>query len=171
MGSGAPPSGIDTYDESAGMKPNEPEQWIVISKWDRFQHYGNRTPPWIKIYTELLDDPNFSRLTHTERSTLLGLWLQYARSRRAIPLDTRWITRAINANVTRKTLESLNHAGFITFSASKPLASRASREEVEVDVDLKLLDERVLKTSRGRSEEHDDDAKSFDFDKILRDLP
>jgi hypothetical protein len=148
-----------------------PEQWIHIRNWQKFQHYKDRQPSWIKVYCELLDDPNFLALTAGERALLLCLWLQFARGRHQVPLSSSWCRAEFHMKVTRGQLEALNHAGFIEFSASKVLASRARSREVDKDVDLKLLDERVLKTSRSRSEEHDDDAKTFDFDKILRDLP
>ena len=27
--------------------------WIVIPNWEKFQHYTDRNPPWVKLYTEL----------------------------------------------------------------------------------------------------------------------
>jgi hypothetical protein len=149
------------------------ERWIHIRNWERFQHYKDRQPSWIKVYCELLDDPNFGRLTHTERSTLLGLWLLYARSRRAIVLDTLWLTRRLGVKVTRNTLESLNHAGYITISASKVLAERYP-SRARTDLDLRREEERstYVEPSTSRPVENEErDERSFDFDKILRDLP
>ena len=54
------------------------EQWIVIPNWDKFQHYGDREPTWIKVYTELSHRDDWRRLTHAERGLLLGIWIEYA---------------------------------------------------------------------------------------------
>lgn len=98
-------------------------QWIVIRNWHRFQHYRDRTPVWIKLYTELLDDPAYRTLTEPCRSLLVGLWILAAKSREAVPKDTRYLSQACAQRVTKQMLERLNHAGFIEFVASKPLAS------------------------------------------------
>jgi len=102
-------------------------RWIEIVNWDRFQHYADRDPIWIKNYTALLDNPDYRNLTLPQRATLHGLWLLYAKSHRAIRDDTASVTRALGVRVTSATLEALNDAGFIRFRASKPLAQR--REE------------------------------------------
>ena len=33
--------------------------YIEICEWDRFQHYKKRNPPWVKLYSKLLDDDEF----------------------------------------------------------------------------------------------------------------
>ena len=50
--------------------------WIEIPNWDRFQHYRDRDPPWIKFYTELLHDPDYLALSGDQRAILHGLWLR-----------------------------------------------------------------------------------------------
>lgn len=114
------------------------ERWIVIPRWDGpdgFQHYKNREPTWIKNYTRLLNDEEYRSLTMHQRGVLHGLWLEYAASNRQIPDSTLSITRRLGERVTRATLEALNHAGFIQFSASKPLATRYQAASTEAEVD------------------------------------
>lgn len=98
--------------------------WIEIPNWDRFQHYRDRDPPWIKFYTELLHDPDYLALSGDQRAILHGLWLEYASSRRRLRAETRSLSSRLLLRVTKRQLETLNHAGFITILASKPLASR-----------------------------------------------
>lgn len=100
--------------------------WIIIRNWNKYQHYGNRRVPWIKLYTELLYDDDFMSLTPTERSALVGLWMLYAETRQRIPEDTSKVSRALGQRFTKTTLVSLNHAGFIDVSSRQP-----SRLEVE----------------------------------------
>ena len=145
---------------------SEPEQWIEIVDWDRFQHYKNRNPPWIKNYLELLHNHNYLSLPPATQALLHKLWLLYASTRRTIPLDTRYVSRAVQQRVTNKQLESLNHAGFIRIVASKPLASRARSREVEKEKNVRTKDfERTLSRAIGSGyPQPDDDEELFEHD-------
>jgi hypothetical protein len=48
---------------------------IRIRNWERFQHYKNRRPPWIKLYRGLLDDPDFHELSGDACKILVMCWL------------------------------------------------------------------------------------------------
>jgi len=98
--------------------------WIVIPNWRRFQHYKDRNPKWIKVYTELMYDPAFLGLTMPQRGLLISLWLEYANSRRSVPEESSKISRMVGQRVRKDTLKALSDAGFIEVSASKPLAKR-----------------------------------------------
>ena len=111
----------------------------MIPRWDGpdgFQHYKDREPTWIKVYTRLLNDESYLRLTWVQRGVLHGLWMEYARSNRQIPDSTLSVTRRLGERVTRATLTALNHAGFIEFSASKPLARPEQTASPEQEVEL-----------------------------------
>lgn len=103
------------------------ERYIVIPRWEDFQHYRDRDPIWIKIYTRLQSDEGFRGLTFHQRGVLVSLWIEYARSGRQIRDNTATLTRQLGHRVLRRDIEALTYAGFITFSASAPLAQR--REE------------------------------------------
>jgi hypothetical protein len=112
-------------------------RWIVISRWDDFQHRDmarSSVPPWIKNLTRLLSDEAYLELTPHRRALLHGLWLEYARTRRELPENTLSLSRRLAMKVTTRDLEALNHAGFIGFSAVKPAVKVASLE-VEVEVE------------------------------------
>ena len=115
------------------------ERWIVVPNWREFQHYKNRDPSWVKAYTRLLDDPEYLELSFHVRGVLLGLWLAYARSDGQLRGNTLALTRQLGGDtgtrVTTRDLERLNHAGFIRFSASKPLALRYQVASPEVEVE------------------------------------
>jgi len=48
---------------------------IKIRNWDEFQHFKDRTPPWIKLYRYLLDDPEWHELSGDDSKVLVMLWL------------------------------------------------------------------------------------------------
>jgi hypothetical protein len=49
--------------------------YIYVKDWDRFQHYKDRRPPWIKNYVDLLHDEDYHDLGAPERALLHGLWM------------------------------------------------------------------------------------------------
>jgi hypothetical protein len=104
------------------------ELWIVIPNWDKFQHYKDRDPTWVKNYTALLQNDDYLGLAPGTRSILHGLWLVYASAHCQLRLDTASLSRRLALRVTKRQLESLKDAGFIELSASKPLALARSRE-------------------------------------------
>jgi hypothetical protein len=52
----------------------------VIKNWADFQHYKDRSPPWIKLHRGLLDDFTFQRLPVASRALAPMLWLLAAES-------------------------------------------------------------------------------------------
>lgn len=46
-----------------------------IKDWHKFQHFKDRRPPWIKLYRELIDDPEYHRLLGEAAKYLTLLWL------------------------------------------------------------------------------------------------
>src|SRR5262249_45883056 len=112
-------------------RSNEMDGWIHIPRWDDFQHYKKRDPPWIKDYRSQMDNPVYLKLTLAERGLLHDLRLLYLMTHRNLTRDPRKLSRRMNVRVFSKHLESLNDAGFIDIVASTLLDqnSEKSREE------------------------------------------
>jgi hypothetical protein len=104
------------------------DRWIVIPKWDEFQHYKDRDPKWIKNYNRLLNDHDYLSLSFRLRGLLHGIWLLYAASGQKLGSSPAQLGRMLGEESVRtRDLIALNHAGFIEFSASPPLARRLPR--------------------------------------------
>jgi len=131
--------------------------WIVIPNWDKFQHYKDRNPTWIKVHVELVDKPEWRELPDRRKGILVSLWLLYAASNGRVPASPSYLNRAFGFKtewevrrgrergeavvsggreqgesvVRTRDLKALEQAEFIKVVASKPLALRArSREEL-----------------------------------------
>ena len=107
-----------------------------VKNFERFQHYTDRTPPWIKLYNALLDDYAFACLQDASKLHLIMIWLVASRTNNRIPYDAEWLKGRINAS-EEIDLDALLKAGFIQLNeelqspeqdASKTLAECLPRE-------------------------------------------
>ena len=48
---------------------------LTPKNWDNFQHYKHRSPPWIKLHKNLLDDMQYQRLPVASKALAPMLWL------------------------------------------------------------------------------------------------
>lgn len=63
-----------------------PDQYpYKIKNWDKFQHFRDRKPIWIKLYRGLLDDKEWKRLEPTLAKTLVELWLLSSETQGYLP--------------------------------------------------------------------------------------
>ena len=113
--------------------------YFRVKNFEKFQHYKDRSPPWIKLYNELLDDYDFGLLPDASKMHLIAIWLLASRSENKIPFDPKWISKRINAT-ERVDLQLLVDRGFIVLDqelhnteqvASTMLAECLSREREE----------------------------------------
>lgn len=104
--------------------------WIEIPNWRKFQHYSDRTPPWIKLYVELRDKREWEdMLNDAQRGLLVRCWLEYAACHG--PYRASRVRPSVGQRYFQGNLKSLSDAGFIRLSASKPLALREEKKREE----------------------------------------
>jgi len=48
---------------------------LIPKNWANFQHYKHRSPPWIKLHKNLLDDMQYQRLPIASKAIAPMLWL------------------------------------------------------------------------------------------------
>ena len=48
---------------------------LRVKNWSEFQHFKDRSPPWIKLYKKLLDDKKWHQLDADAAKCLVSLWL------------------------------------------------------------------------------------------------
>ena len=86
---------------------------IRIKNWSKLQHFKDRTPPWIKLYRDLLDDPDWHDLDGESSKILIGLWLIASEdeTRSGLLPDNRKLAfrLRISENQLNQILNNLNH--------------------------------------------------------------
>jgi len=48
---------------------------MQVKNWNKFQHFKDRRPPWIKLYRDILDDVNWHELDPVAAKALVMLWV------------------------------------------------------------------------------------------------
>jgi hypothetical protein len=86
--------------------------YLRVHGWEKFQHYRDRNPPWIKLHARLLDDYRYFQLSSEAKWQLTMFWLLASRHDNEIPDDEQWLRRQIGANGTLA-VEELISAGWI----------------------------------------------------------
>lgn len=81
-----------------------------IKSWDKFQHFKDRRPPWVKLYRNILDDIEWHELDSKAAKVLVMLWLIASEDDGNIP-DTKQLAfrLRLTANETIQLLNKLNH--------------------------------------------------------------
>lgn len=86
--------------------------YFSVPNLERYQHYRDRSPKWIKLHQTLTEDYEFARLPDDAKFHLIGIWLLASRLCNKIPLDQEWVKSRIGA-ATPVRLDLLLEAGFI----------------------------------------------------------
>ncbi len=66
-------------------------KYLKVSRWDEWQTYrkDRSTPPWIKVYRNLLTNPEWITLTDAEKGQLISIWIVAADKKGQIPADAK----------------------------------------------------------------------------------
>ena len=134
-----------------------------VKNFEKFQHYKDRNPPWIRLYNALLDDYEYGLLPDASKSHLCAIWLLASRYDNKIPCDPEWISRRINATDAID-LDLLSERGFILMDqgCSKMLAdckqsavpeeSRGEQRQRRGETDISLYSKKnITRPSKRRT--------------------
>lgn len=76
------------------------ERFFRVRKWDEYQHYKDRRPTWLKLYTSLLADPTWVRATCEQRVLIITLLLLAPSTDNVLLFDADYIRMAGNLPFT-----------------------------------------------------------------------
>lgn len=95
------------------------EPVVRVPNWETFQHYKDRSPPWIKLHRQLLTKRQWHHLSGDAAKLLVELWLVASESEDGtIPMSTEdlgWRQRRDTPSVAALLLE-LEREGFLDLS-------------------------------------------------------
>ena len=111
---------------------------LRVPNFEKWQHYKDRTPPWIKLHRDLLNDYDFSCLQDASKAHLIQIWLLASQMDNAIPADAEWIAKRINATDCVD-IKLLIDKGFLELASGviadcKQDAMRETETETETEI-------------------------------------
>lgn len=108
-----------------------------IKNWGEFQHYKDRSPPWIKLHRSFLDNYEFACLPLASKALAPLLWLLAAESSDgSVRIDPEWLAFRLRWPVADVVagLKPLCDGGFIEV-ASDALAGRLQEACLETETE------------------------------------
>jgi hypothetical protein len=125
---------------------------LRIKNWDKFQHYRDRKPPWIKLATDTFQDPTFARLQPASKLLAICIWTLASRSEHGTVIDDSSYIREwgmLGPHITNRNLEELINKGFLIRDASNTLAPRkqSAIPETETEADSNFASKRKVANS------------------------
>ena len=81
-----------------------------VKNWAQFQHFKDRSPPWIKLYRGILDDLDWHKLDAKSSKMLVMIWLIASENEGALPDDETLSFRLrISETELKTSLSKLSH--------------------------------------------------------------
>lgn len=131
-----------------------------VKNFEHFQHYKDRSPPWIKLYNELLDDYKFSALPDASKFHLVAIWLLASRTENKIPYDPAWVGRRISST-SKVDLDGLASAGFLLIDQEVHSTEQVA-SNLSADSEQSACPEREGEKRKDREETEAERASDFD---------
>jgi hypothetical protein len=101
---------------------------LRVKNLEKFQHYRNRRPPWIKLHRSTLEDYHFRHLPDTAKAHLMLIWVVASGCDNALHDDAQWLT-ALTGATTPIDIDGLVSAGFIERYEEPKRKRRASNAQ------------------------------------------
>ena len=97
---------------------------LRVKNWEKFQHYKDRRPPWIKLYHELLDNLDYHLLSPKAGKALPLIWLLGSESDGILP-DAKEMAFRIryDLDITEIVLKELTDAEFLEEISAEQVAT------------------------------------------------
>lgn len=101
---------------------------LRVRNWRKFQHYKDRTPPWIKLHWELLSSEDWVMLDDASKLLAVACMLIASRNEGLVPDNPAYIKRVAYLDKTPN-LKPLIECGFL----ENPLADDSESKRKQAD--------------------------------------
>jgi len=103
-----------------------------IKNWEKFQHYKDRKPLWIKLYRDILDSRDWAALSGIAAKTLIMVWLIGSEYDGTLPLnDVLAFRLRIKISDLEKCIQELIENEFIIESEEAPKSEKTTSKELK----------------------------------------
>ena len=135
-------------------------QNMRIKNWNKFQHFKDRKPPWVKLYRDLLDDIDWHELDAQASKVLVMLWLIASEEDGNIPATK---TLAFRLRMTEKqTIDCLNKLShWLEQDDINVISERYQDDSLETETETYIEKEKETKKMRAPDGVSSDVWESF----------
>lgn len=130
---------------------------ISIKDWNQFQHFKDRQPKWIKLYRDILDDPDWHSLDGNDAKRLVMLWLIASEDHGNLP-DVRKLAFRLRMK-ENDVIQLLNRLSHWLYQDDINLIS--SRYQPDITEERREREEREKEEEREEREKFDRDFGLF----------
>ena len=123
-----------------------------VRNFEKFQHYKDRRPSWIKLHAELLDNYDFSHLPDATKFHAVAIWLLASQMDNRIPGDPAWLAKKIGATESVD-LQALVDARLLEPCQRTASAKKAPRKQPSMPETERETEERQRQTGAPRKDE------------------
>jgi len=117
------------------------QRFVRIVNWEKFQHYKDRNPPWVKLHRELLTSQTWVSLDDAGRVLAIACMLLAAATDNKIPADPSYIRRVaylnqlpdLSALLATGFVESIDSGAASTVLANASALHTNARPETETE--------------------------------------
>lgn len=125
---------------------------MEVANWDKWQSFrkDRGTPPWIKIYRNLLSNQEWVELSDCEKGQLVSIWILAADKNGSIPDSPKMIQRMAMLD-KQPNINKFIELGFLT-TTCQPLANHEpiSCPQLDAPEESRVEESRVDKTSSSK---------------------
>jgi len=119
-----------------------------IKHWNKFQHFKDRKPPWVKLYRDLLDDLDWHELDAQASKVLVMLWLIASEDEGRIPpTKTLAFRLRMTEKQTNDCLNKLSH--WLEQDDINTISERYQDDSLETERETEKEKEKEAETKRG----------------------
>lgn len=103
-------------------------EFYSVKNWERFQHYKDRSPPWIKLHFEILTCPDWVMIDDTSKLLMIVCMLIASRNDGKVPADAHYFKRVAYLDKIPN-FKPLLECGFL----EKTQANASERKQKQAD--------------------------------------
>lgn len=92
-------------------------EYFSVRNLEKFQHYGKRNPPWVKLHKEFITHYDLRNLPVQSRLFFACSWLLASEMGNQIPLDYKYLSDRVGFTVTKKIIATLVSANALSLSS------------------------------------------------------
>lgn len=140
-----------------------------IKNWDRYQHYRQRNPPWIKLYTDLLASEDWVTLDDPSRVLLVACLLIASKTDGEIDGTPSGLTYLKRVAYLRKTpnLKPLITGGFLIGASTMLADSFASKQVASSSVSVSVSEKEEERCGEKKEKKQAGKGPHGEFSNVL----